>query len=79
MNTDWAKVLKRALSGEPDKVPKGWKTTEQICAEVDRAPRTVRQCLIAGVKSGTIEVKRFRIQCGSRVVPVNHYREVKGK
>lgn len=72
---NWGKLLQEALLGEPDKVPRGWKTSSQIADELGKSACYTRELLLRGVAAKKIESKRFRIFTGtSRIYPVLHYR-----
>ena len=73
---DWAKLLSTALANEPDKVPKGWETSQQIASRPKwpwSLSRT-RALLAQLVKSGEVEAHNYRIRTGQRILPVPHYR-----
>lgn len=71
--------LRRALAGEPDIIPPGWKTAAAMSDEWGVGPRVTRELLRAGLLSvpPLIKTKKFRVLTtqGMRCVP--HYTESK--
>ena len=61
MNNDLAKRLKEALLGKPDPIPKGWMSCEELGEMLGLKDRQTRETAWAGVKSGILESKRFRL------------------
>ena len=59
-----------------EEVPAGWMTTAEWAKEWEMALSNARLNLKAGVESGLIEAKRFRVNVGNRVAPTWHFRSV---
>lgn len=70
-------MLKELCSTKPSQVPKGWKTTKQWAKQETGDENKIGMIgvyLRKGVMQGVIEMKYFTIKCGSRVMPVPHYK-----
>jgi hypothetical protein len=68
-------ALRDALNtGHVDTVPDGWMTTEQWAAAWGLSRPHAGSLLKQGTAAGTVELRRFRIETGSKVYPVPHYR-----
>jgi response regulator of citrate/malate metabolism len=57
-----------------EKVPKGYKTTQQIADECGRSRAQTARLLLVGVRNGEVECKNFVITTGQVTRPVPHYR-----
>ena len=71
-----AKLARKVLL-QPDKVPPGWETSEQIAKKNGYSESRARALLIAGIRAGLIERKKFRLSARGNVFPISHYREKK--
>lgn len=71
-----AKLAASALRGHPETVPAGWHTAEEIAAQVGVSPAHARKAIYKIKAEGLVESRKFRIQCGERVLPVPHYRKI---
>lgn len=72
---DALRAIERELATtRADTVPPGWRTSDQWAAETQRDPCTVGKILRAGVDSGIVERRQFRIVTGRGVCKVWHYR-----
>lgn len=69
--------LQSALKGGAETPEEGFKTARQWGAVFGKSHAFTKKLLAAGVKSGVIEVKHYRIRNGMGLRPVSHYREVK--
>lgn len=66
----------REVGRQAEPVPKGWKTSVQLQAEWGFSQSQVSILLIRGMKSGIVEMKKFRIAgLNGMVKCVPHYRE----
>ena len=61
-------------SGGVDEVPRGWYTAQQVAQARGVARCTAGEQLRRGVSAGTIQRRKFRVDCGNRIVGVWHYR-----
>lgn len=68
----WCEVL--TTSVVEDEVPEGWYTADQLCQKLKRPQSTVGRLLLAAIRDGKCERKKFRVNCGSFVRPVPHYK-----
>jgi hypothetical protein len=68
------KDLQKAISGQADKVPAGFRTMRQIADDEGHEVSWAKKAMQKVIKAGTWEQKSFRIVtgCGLRMVP--HYR-----
>jgi response regulator of citrate/malate metabolism len=57
-----------------DDVPNGWHTAADLAEKLDKPASTIGKLLLAAVRAGKCEVKKFRINCGAVTRPVPHYR-----
>ena len=67
-----AELGKGAL--QPEKVPAGWFTVNQLAAELDKAPVTISERVRRLVAQGKAERQDYAIQLEQRVRKVPHYR-----
>ena len=70
--------LQQALSGT-ETVPPDWKPFEHFKAQFNRSKNPTRALLAAGVRSGILEMKVFRVRVRQAARPVRHYREIPSK
>jgi hypothetical protein len=70
----WSKAIEKVLLLQIDQVPKEWKTAKQIGHEMQRGPSSTRAMLARLIEAKKVEVKKFRIQIGDRLLEVPHYR-----
>lgn len=65
-----------ALTAEivTDEVPPGWHTSAELATKLGKPPSTMGKLLLAAVRAGKCETQKFRVQVGSFVRPVPHYR-----
>jgi len=69
--------LKAEIIKEFHQVPDGWKTAQQWAAEWNLRRAQVNKLLSAGVATGLLETKIFRVPCPVRQsYPMPHYRSV---
>ena len=68
----WAAALQAEIV--TDQVPAGWLTATDLSAKLGKPTSTMGKLLLAAVRAGKCEVKKFRINCGAFVRPVPHYR-----
>lgn len=74
MKSDWTTLLAQAMTGV-DKVPKGWKTADQIAEETGQHETAIRKKLKTLLKLGKVEVpKKFRVKCQERIQTVAHWK-----
>tara|TARA_R110002110_G_scaffold188190_2_gene396026 strand:- start:674 stop:934 length:261 start_codon:yes stop_codon:yes gene_type:complete len=76
-NLDWLNQLREEFSGGPVTVPAGWLTVKQLAKESGMSEVHTRKVVAKGVENGTVEVKKFKIQTITRLMPVPHYKEKK--
>lgn len=69
----------RRLQQPIDTVPPGWHTVVEWAAAWGLARAQTNRLLREGEQAGLLERRTFRIDSGSRVYPVPHYREKKAR
>jgi hypothetical protein len=62
-----------------EEVPLGWLPSDQWARQWNLSEPRTRALLVAGYRTGVLEKKQFRINLGSMLRPVNHYRPVEKK
>ena len=62
-----------------DKVPRGFRTTEQWMVSEQKGSSQMLRILRAGIAMGIVERASFRIQTSRGLFPTNHYRELPDK
>lgn len=70
-------MLKELCGMKSQKIPQGWMTTKQWAKKETGDENKVGMTgvyLRKGVLQGLIEMKYFTVKCGSRVMPVPHYK-----
>lgn len=65
--------LSAALKGKEDVVPDGFKTRSQWQEEWECSTCQAKKLLKAGIKSGLIESRKYRIMQGQSLYPTPHY------
>lgn len=68
--------LMSVTRGDPDKVPEGWKTTTQWAKEFGLSNSATKTYLLAGIRAGIVERKKFRAGGKSGTVLTPYYREL---
>lgn len=68
--------LESSLSVQVEEVPAGFKTCEAWATEFGKSRSYTHKLLTNGVSQGIMERKRIRIESGSRIYPVPHYRQI---
>lgn len=71
--------IRRAMHGTPDVVPPDWKPTRYWQKAWGLNEYSAGRALRAGVKSGILELKTFRVAVANRTPAVKHYRPVEKK
>lgn len=71
--TDWKGLVERENS-KAYAWPEGWSTKEDIAAQLGCRPESVHDMLRCAIRGGGIEVKKFSIWRGGRIVQVVGYR-----
>ena len=71
---DWLSVIVAASRGEPEKVPEGFQSIEEISEETGRSVTQVRKHLKEAAKLGLVEQQKFKVQTGGKLYPVPHFR-----
>lgn len=66
--------LQRSLAGQPDVIPEGWLTREQWGEKTGLSDTSLWRVLREGLRSGKVEMQKFKIQSASRLLPIPHYR-----
>jgi hypothetical protein len=69
-------ILRQAITASQpaaEKVPPGFKTCRQWAEEEGLARNTVQAQIAGLVRGGQWVVRKFRVQCGQRVLFVPHY------
>lgn len=69
------KILQEAAMPPVDKVPSGWFTACELAKVAGKKHATGLRLANAGMKSGILECRRFRIKCGKSVRTIKHYRQ----
>ncbi len=68
-------LLQKALSGQPDAIPKGFKTAQQWADKWNIPLSSTEKKLRQASRRGLVEVKKIRIDNGLRgLYPVPHYK-----
>ena len=70
----WLEALKGAMEGDCEDVPEGWKRVDEVAVTLNFSPEWTYKLLEKMVKSGGAEKKRFRVNAGTQIRPVFHYR-----
>ena len=70
----WAKMLS-APQPIADVVPDGWRTAKEIAAEIRRSQSYASKMLNRLVSEGKLQRRKFRILTGSKMYPVDHYKD----
>jgi len=70
--SDWIKALRKCSAGDP--VPAGFKTREQIGAELGLSTPRTGAILRKLITSGLAEKRMLRVETPCGVRPVPHYR-----
>jgi len=60
VSNDWAVVLQDAFNRKADVIPPGWKTVKEIANEQRVSKEHVSRIVTKLVKSGKLEMKKFR-------------------
>lgn len=68
----WAAALQAEVV--TDQIPPGWHTSSELAAKLGKPISTMGKLLLAAVRAGKCETKKFRIDCGAFVRPVPHYK-----
>ena len=69
----WCAALASPLVA--DKVPPGWHTAVELAEKLGKSRDSIARSIAAGVRSGRIEMQKFRIPSGQRgLYPTPHYR-----
>jgi hypothetical protein len=69
----WCAALASPLV--PDKVPPGWHTAVQLSEMLGKNRDSINRNISAGLRSGRIEMQKFRIPNGQRgLYPTPHYK-----
>ena len=71
---NWTDALCSVSLSQPEQVPSGWKTVEQISDEAGRSRSHTYRLIQDLFKSGKIERRDFRVAMNKRVAPVPHYK-----
>ncbi len=69
----WAAAL-NDLPKAVDKVPAGWLTAFDICAQTNISLTTLRRALAELIKAGRCDVKKFRVLREHNVRLLSHYK-----
>lgn len=68
----WAAALHTQVTAED--VPHGWHTTVEIAKKLNKSASTTGRLLLTAMRAGKCERKIYRVNCGSSVRPVPHYK-----
>jgi hypothetical protein len=69
--------LSAALANDGvETVPPDWKSAREIGDQCGYATSQTQRILSDAVRTGRLEMRKFRIRSGSRVYPVPHYRVI---
>lgn len=74
--SEWLDLVQRA-GDEPDTVPPGFKTIHQIAKEIGKSYPRTSHIVRSLMEKGLAKRSSFRVQAGSRMVPVFHYKPAK--
>jgi len=66
--------LQKAIAGQADKVPKGWRTMREIAAQEGHDASWAKRKVALLLAAGLWEEKPFRIVTKTGLRPVPHYR-----
>jgi len=69
-----AKTLRQANLGHVETVPPGWFTVTDLCKKTGMSVPHTGKMIRSALEKGVIEMQKFRIHAGSRIIPVFHYR-----
>jgi len=76
INHIWKNVIGSIKTNRsiPDKVEKDFFTEYDLSIKLKIPRATLRTKLKAGVEQGKFELKKFRINSGNNIKPVNHFK-----
>lgn len=69
----WKEELTQCKA-QPDHVPVGWFTIEQISSEIGKSTQTTRNYVKKKVKEGSAQRADYRIRLEQHIRPVPHYK-----
>lgn len=70
-------AIRKATARQLDKVPPGWRTSEEYARLWNKPEKTAAHILMTGAKAGAMERKKFVVMCGEIRRAVWHYRQKK--
>jgi len=70
--SSWSKLFKKIEVKDPDIIPEGFYSIEQIAKESKKSITRTTEKLLAALKLGLVEMKRFKPE--GEVRPIKHYR-----
>ena len=73
-NLGWLEGLRDSVKGAPDVVPDEWRSTAQCAKDLGLSVSYTSKILRAGIKDGTVETRKFRVNAGTRIYPTPHFR-----
>lgn len=77
--SNWAQLLSSALIQQPDKIPEGYKSLEQISVEQSICERTLRDKLPILVEQGKLTIGYFRVISSNNRTHKKPFWKISGK
>lgn len=71
---DWLAVLSQAGRKNPDVIPTGFKTIEQIAKETGKSLTMTRMSVKEALNQGLVEEVKLKIGTDTHLYPTAHYR-----
>jgi predicted signal transduction protein with EAL and GGDEF domain len=72
--SSWAEALAGYSNFILQTVPDDWKTSIRIAEETGLSETHTRRIISKAMREGRVEMRKFRIQTGSRLYAAPHYR-----
>ena len=73
-NLKWLEDLRDSMKRGPEVVPDEWRSTAQCAEDMGLSVSHTSRILRAGIKEGTVETRTFRVNAGTRIYPIPHFR-----
>lgn len=72
--SSWVQALEESNKAKADKIPKGFKTVQEIAEEMGKSRRRASEVASQLAFMGTAEKRDFKILVGKTLRSVTHYR-----
>jgi hypothetical protein len=77
--TDWLNVIATEMRIQPEKVPAGWLTLDDIKAQLQLTYNKARYFIDTAIECGKVEKREFVIVKHNKVQKIWHYKKKKKK